>query len=125
MGVGHQASRGVRAGAVIDVDEAERVVRVAVDAAERMAQTTISEVYVAVSGGRPMTHSHAASVRTRNGEVGYGDIDAVIGEAAAQIEPGRRTILHLTPVQFHLDGVRGIKRPRACSAEMLAPISMW
>lgn len=119
LGVGHQASRGVRAGAVIDVDEAERAVRVAVDAAERMAQTTISDVHVAVSGGRPMTHSYAASVRTRNGEVGYGDIDAVIGEATTQIEPGRRTILHLTPVQFHLDGVRGIRAPTGMFGEVL------
>lgn len=119
LGVGHQASRGVRAGAIIDIEEAERAVRVAVDAAERMAQTTISEVFVAVSGGRPMSQSHSASIRTRNGEVGYGDVDAAIGEAVASVAPGRRTLLHLTPVQFQLDGVRGIKAPVGMFGELL------
>jgi cell division protein FtsA len=119
LGVGHQASRGVKAGAIVDVDEAEKVVRIAVDAAERMAQRTISQVYVSISGGRPATQPHSASVRTRNGEVGYGDIDSVIGEATAAINPGRRIILHLTPVQFHLDGIKGIKAPAGMFGEML------
>ena len=38
LGVGHQLSRGVRSGAIVNVDEAERAIRLAVDAAERMAQ---------------------------------------------------------------------------------------
>jgi cell division protein FtsA len=37
IGIGHQASRGVHCGAVVDLDEAERAIRLAVDAAERMA----------------------------------------------------------------------------------------
>jgi cell division protein FtsA len=120
IGVGHQASRGMKAGAVIDVDEAERSVRVAVDAAERMAQTTIADVHVAICGGRPMTQAHSATVSTRSGEVGYGDMDAVIGEAASGIDAGRRTLLHLTPAQFHLDGVRGIKAPLGMFGEKLS-----
>jgi cell division protein FtsA len=55
LGLGHQASRGVRGGAIVNVDEAERAIRLAVDAAERMAQIAISEVYVNVSGGRPQS----------------------------------------------------------------------
>src|SRR6185503_19645715 len=53
LGVGYQASRGVKAGAIIDVDEAEKAIRLAVDAAERMGQRTISQVWVNISGGRP------------------------------------------------------------------------
>jgi cell division protein FtsA len=109
----------VRAGGVIDVDDAERAVRVAVDAAERMAQTAISEVFVAVCGGRPLSQTHTAAVAIRSGEVGYGDIDAAVGAAAATIDAGRRTILHLTPAQFQLDGVRGIKAPLGMFGEHL------
>ena len=53
-------SRGVKAGAIIDVDEAERAIRLAVDAAERMAQRTISQVWVNVSGGRPQSSRYSA-----------------------------------------------------------------
>jgi cell division protein FtsA len=119
LGVGYQASRGVKAGAIIHVEDAERAVRVAIDAAERMAQTTISDVYVSVSGGRPMSHCHQAAVKTRNGSVGFGDIENAINAAAATIDPGRRTILHLTPVQFSLDGVRGHTSPQGLFGETL------
>ena len=44
LGIGHQLSRGVRSGAIVDIDEAERAVRLAVDAAERMAQRSIREI---------------------------------------------------------------------------------
>ena len=37
LGIGHQRSRGLKGGVVVDLDEAERAVRLAVDAAERMA----------------------------------------------------------------------------------------
>jgi cell division protein FtsA len=120
LGIGHQASRGLKGGAIVDVEQAERAVRIAVDSAERMAETTIGDVFVAITGGRPATRTYTASVATRNGEVGFGDIDAVLGEAATQVEPKRRTILHLTPVQFHLDGVKGIKAPAGMYGETLS-----
>jgi cell division protein FtsA len=42
-GVGTQAARGVRNGAIVDLDAAERAVRAAVNQAERMAETTVSQ----------------------------------------------------------------------------------
>ena len=78
LGIGHQLSRGVRAGSIINVDEAERAIRLAVDAAERMAQRSISEIYVNVSGGRPQSRIHSAAAkvlgsraRSRNLFVGW------------------------------------------------------
>src|SRR5687768_8962558 len=52
-GFGHQASRGVKAGAIVDLEAADRAIRLTVDAAERMAGKTIGEVVVGVAGGRP------------------------------------------------------------------------
>src|SRR5687768_11950427 len=40
IGIGHQRSRGVKSGVIADLDAAENVVRLAVDAAERMAGLT-------------------------------------------------------------------------------------
>ena len=111
LGVGHQLSRGVRAGAVINVEEAERAIRLAVDAAERMAQRPISEVYVNVSGGRPQSRLHTTSITTQTGQVSPRDMDNALTAALAQVDPGRRSILHLSPVQYHLDDARGVKEP--------------
>ena len=41
IGIGHQVSRGVKAGAVVDMDLAEESLRAAVEAAERMAGETV------------------------------------------------------------------------------------
>ncbi len=111
LGVGHQLSRGIRSGSIVNVDEAERAIRLAVDAAERMAQRNITEVYVNVSGGRPLSRLHSGAEKTQTGQVSPRDLDRVLNAALAQVDPGRRAILHLAPVQYHLDDARGIQSP--------------
>ncbi|MFN4142049.1 cell division protein FtsA [Aestuariivirga sp.] len=120
LGVGHQLSRGVRSGAIVNVDEAERAIRLAVDAAERMAQRTITGVYVNVSGGRPQSRLHTGSVPTQTGQVSPRDKDRVLDAALEQVDPGRRTILHLSPLYYHLDEARGIADPNGMFGESLS-----
>jgi cell division protein FtsA len=120
LGVGHQLSRGIRSGSIVDVEEAERAIRLAVDAAERMAQRNITEVFVNVSGGRPLSRLHSGAEKTQTGPVSPRDLDRVLNAALAQVDPGRRAILHLAPVQYHLDDARGIQSPVGMYGEMLA-----
>ena len=53
LGFGHTLARGIKAGAVIDLADAEAAVRQAVDAAERAAKMQLHSVVVSVSAGRP------------------------------------------------------------------------
>jgi cell division protein FtsA len=119
LGLGHQISRGVRSGAIINVEEAERAIRLAVDAAERMAQTTVSEVIVNVSGGRPQSQCVSATVQTHTGVVSPRDMDAAVAAAIAKLPVGRRTVLHLSPVNFALDDARYIQDPAGLHGEAL------
>ena len=72
IGIGHNMSRGVRAGAITDLDAAEAAVLAAVNAAEKMAGGgTIEKVVVNLSGGRPASRTRSAirksgGWRTRN-----------------------------------------------------------
>ena len=62
LGLGHQRSRGVKGGAIVDLDAAESAIRLAVDAAERMAGVEVESVVVNMSGGRlsaPRARRHA------------------------------------------------------------------
>jgi cell division protein FtsA len=120
LGVGHQLSRGVRSGSIVDVDEAERAIRLAVDAAERMAQRSITEVYVNVSGGRPQSRLYSGTETLPAGQVTPRDLERVLSAALAQVDPGRRAILHLTPIQYHLDDARGLQSPVGMHGETLA-----
>ena len=58
LGIGHQRSRGMKGGAVIDMEEAEHAIRLAVDAAERMAHVQVESVIVNVTGGRLGSHQY-------------------------------------------------------------------
>ena len=120
LGLGHQVSRGVRNGSVVDVDEAERAIRLSVDAAERMAQQTISEVYVNVSGGRPQSTCYIGQITLEGNGVSPRDVDTVIASAVAQIHASRRTVLHVAPIQYQLDDVKGISAPLGMHGENLS-----
>jgi cell division protein FtsA len=120
LGLGHQVSRGVRNGSIVDVDEAERAIRLSVDAAERMAQQSISEVFVNVSGGRPQSACYTGSVAVEGSGVSPRDIDTVISAAVAKIPASRRTVLHVAPVQYHLDQARGVVAPLGMHGENLS-----
>jgi len=52
IGIGHQRSRGIKSGVVVDLDAAEKSIRFCVDAAERMAGLTIESLIVSLTAGR-------------------------------------------------------------------------
>src|SRR5262245_5108911 len=87
LGIGHQAARGVKGGVVVDLDEAERAIRIAVDQAERMARQSISEVFVNVSGGRPLCRSFVGTAETRGEAVRPEHMNEAVARALASCDP--------------------------------------
>ncbi len=114
LGIGHQRSNGVKGGAVVDLHAAEHAVRLAVDAAERMAGVEVGGVIINMSGGRLSSRRHGADAKLRGKTVAEHDIHHVLEAAAAvNAEPGR-TILHALPTIFRLEldqGRSGSERP--------------
>ena len=49
LGIGHQVSRGVRAGTVVDLDAAEEAIRAAVGQAEDMAGVTLRDAIIGIT----------------------------------------------------------------------------
>lgn len=119
LGIGHQRSRGIKGGTVIDLTEAEKAIRLAVDSAERMAQVQVTSTIVNVSGGRIGSHHYAGQVALNRRNVGTADITRVICAAAAHSQEGGRAVLHALPVGFSLDGVGGIEAPEGMVGETL------
>ena len=62
IGIGHQRSRGLKGGAIVDLEAAEQAIRLAVDAAERMAKVEIQAAIVNMTGGRLGSRSYHADV---------------------------------------------------------------
>ncbi|HEY8578373.1 MAG TPA: cell division protein FtsA [Beijerinckiaceae bacterium] len=112
LGIGHQRSRGLKAGAVIDMVEAEKAIRLAVDAAERMAGVQVESVIVNITGGRLGSSLYGAKVRVGGDSVGEGDIHRVLEAAASRTAQQGRAALHSLPTSFTLDGASGIREPK-------------
>ncbi|WP_374547145.1 cell division protein FtsA [Rhodoblastus sp.] len=118
LGIGHQRSRGIKGGVVIDMDEAEAAVRLAVDAAERMAKVQVESVIVANHGGRLSSAYYRASVPLVNG-VAESDIFRVLEATSLRTAQPGRAILHSLPTGFALDGANGIRDPKGMMGETL------
>ncbi len=112
VGIGHQVSRGMRAGAVIDMETAETAIRAAVDTAERMAGETVHRVYVNLTGGRPHSQLVGVEMAIAGHQISDGDIRRVLNQAQARTDLGDRQVIHAVPTGYSIDGSRGIHDPR-------------
>ncbi len=112
IGIGHTSARGMKAGAVVDLAEAERAVRHCVDLAERMAGVQIESVVVAVSAGRPGSELFHAEVDVSGAAVAEGDIARVLAAGSRHSWHADRAVLHSMPIGYTLDETRDIRDPR-------------
>jgi cell division protein FtsA len=112
LGIGHVRARGMKAGTVVDLVEAEQAIRHAVDTAERMAKARIESVIVAVSAGRISSEQFVASVDVRGPNAADSDIERVLAAGSRHSVREGRTILHSLPIGFSLDDSRAIRDPR-------------
>lgn len=111
LGIGHQKSRGVKSGVIVDLDAAEQSIRLAVDAAERMAGLTVDSLIVNISAGRLKSETFSASVSLGGHEIDRADIRRVLAAGAKQALAAERHLVHSLPVGYTLDGERGIRDP--------------
>jgi cell division protein FtsA len=111
LGVGEAISRGIRKGAVIEIDRAAEAVAEAVDLAEQMAGLQIDSAVVGLAGGHITSQNSRGVVAVAAGrrEVGVQDVGRAIDAARAVSVPSDRRILHVLPQQFTIDGQDGVR----------------
>lgn len=119
IGIGHQKSEGVKSGVVVDLDRAEHAVRLAVDAAERMAGLTVDSLIVNMTAGRLKSESFVATINLGGHEAGEGDVKRVLAAGAKQAIKAEREVVHSLPVGFSLDAERGVRDPRGMVGDTL------
>src|SRR5262245_973684 len=78
VGFGHTVARGMKAGTVIDLAQAEAAVRQCADLAERSARMQLDSVVVSVSAGRPASELISASIEIAGSTIGERDIARVL-----------------------------------------------
>lgn len=120
VGIGHQVSRGLRCGAIVDMDASEASIRATVEAAEQMAGENIRRVIVNLSAGGPKSRLIAYEFSIAGHEIGDSDLRRLLDPSGLRQEPpGDRELVHAIPVGYSIDGNRGIRDPRGMYGQRL------
>ncbi len=119
VGVGHQIARGMRAGAVTDMEPLENSIRAAVASAEEMAGESVRSVIVNVSGGQPASSLVDFEVTTGGHPVDEADLRRMLDHGRAHCEAPDRELMHAIPVEYTIDGNEGVQDPRGMYGERL------
>jgi cell division protein FtsA len=119
LGIGHQISRGVRNGSIVDLEAAGTSVVNAVHAAEEMAGETVQQVVTNLSGSFSASRIIKAEIDIAGREITDADMRRVLEHGYSMREPGDRQIIHSVPVGFSVDDSRGIRDPRGMLGERL------
>ena len=120
IGAATTRSRGVRFGEVDAMQETERAIRTAVQAAQKMAQTRVDHVIACFSGAKPRSYGLAGETELPEGQVSEQDVARVLASCdVPDFGPGRE-VLHAHPVNFAIDHRSGFGDPRGHVGNRLA-----
>lgn len=113
IGVAQSASRGVRKGQIVDIEEATSTVVKSLEAAERMAGYQVQSAFISVGGTHISSqNSHGVvAVAEPNKEISEHDVSRVIEAAKAISLASARQIIHVLPRFYTVDSQEGIKDP--------------
>jgi len=120
LGVGHQRSKGIKAGVIVDLDSAETAVRAAVGQSERMAGVEIEKVFLAVSCGRLQSLHFSAHADVENRIVTDYDVARAVQAGRVYAEREGRSLVHMNRLGVRLDGQGPIREPRGMSGQRLS-----
>lgn len=113
IGVSTVPSRGMRKSQVVNIEEATAAVAKSLEAAERMAGTSVTDAFVSIGGNHIASiNSHGVvAVADPEKEITPQDVDRVVEAAKAVSLPSSREILHVLPRGYIVDGQEGIVDP--------------
>jgi cell division protein FtsA len=120
VGIGHQVSRGMKNGNIVDMAALEHAVAATVEAAEQLAQENVREVVLGMAGGSPESKLISFDVAISGHEIGDGDLRRALDPTWLYArQPDDRRIVHTLPVGFSINGNRGVRDPRRMFGEKL------
>ena len=113
IGLGAAESRGIRRGAVVNLEAAVDSIKKAIEEAELMAGIAIDSVHLTVSGPhiKGFNSRGVIAVAGKNREITRDDVRRAIEAAKAVALPAGREILHVLPQDFVVDEQDGIGAP--------------
>ncbi len=112
IGAATTRSRGVAFGEIDAMQETERAIRTAVQAAQKMANVRVDHVITCFSGARPRSYGLDGRIDLVDSIVSENDVARVLSACAVPDFGNDREVLHAQPVNFAIDHRSGLADPR-------------
>ena len=120
IGAATTRSRGVQFGEVNAMQETERAIRTAVQAAQKMAGTRVDHVIACFSGAGPRSYGLAGEIALEEPVVSETDVGRVLASCDVPDFGEGREVLHAQPVNFAVDHRSGLADPRGQNGNRLS-----
>jgi cell division protein FtsA len=113
IGIGIAESKGIKKGAVINLEATVESIKKSVGEAEAMARCEVETVYAGLAGPhiKSFNSRGVTSIPTRTREINSDDVRRVIETARAVALSPDREIIHILPQEFTVDDQFGIGDP--------------
>jgi len=120
IGAATTRSRGVRFGEITVMNETERAIRTAVQAAQKMANVRVDHCIACFSGAEPRSYGLAGEWDLQDSVVTEQDVARVLASCDVPDIGEGREVIHAQPVNFALDHRTGLGDPRGQIGNRLA-----
>jgi cell division protein FtsA len=111
IGAGFQESKGLVSGIITDMHALENSIRNCVASAEKMAAVRIKKINIGFSSVNIEIENLNIEIDLKGSIVSQGDLDRAYNFLSEKHVTGSRAILHIIPVQYSIDGNKGVKSP--------------
>ncbi len=119
IGTATVPSKGIKKGMIINIEEAVNSIAKAVTAAERMANETIDDIMISVSGKSILSKNNKGVIAITNDEILQDDVMRVVEAAQTIVIPQDYEFIHMIPREYTVDSQPGIKYPIGMSGNRL------
>ena len=119
IGMGEAASRGLKKGVVVSIDDTVSAMQRALEDAELMANCKITQVYTGISGSHVRALNSHGMVPIRDREISQADVEQVLATARAVAISNDQQVLHVLPQEYIIDGQDGVREPQGMSGVRL------
>ena len=111
IGAGFQASKGLVSGIITDMIALENSIRNCVASAEKMASVRIKKIIVGFSAANINIENLNIEIDLKGAVISQGDLNKAYKFLSEKHNIGNKSILHVIPFQFSIDGNKGVKNP--------------
>ena len=119
LGMGSHASKGLKKGVVVNIEDTVTAIQRALEEAELMADCKITSAYAGIAGSHIKSFNSTGMVAVKDREVSMQDVERAIDTAKAVNIPTDQQILHVLRQEFIIDGQEDVREPLGMSGVRL------